>query len=319
LHEHTPHLWAGPSGSLLGVGPLALLVLHLAWRRRGDDHFPAPEERRGLTVGMLLPLIVVLLGEKWVSNELLDDAYAWIPVAAPGPFAADAIYRLWTGLALLGVGLIAIWIMRQIGHRLRTMLMGSRLVTAAGLLAAAAALPGLLALAIHLVVPGSELATAAPLSGTLLLAGGAQVVRATAEELYFRGLLQTGTARLLAQTPLGDGRAPRLAAIGLVSLAFTFEHLGGGDAELRQLAFVFGVSCALGALLAASRNLYLVAGAHALINLIVAQLLPLPVDADGEPLLPANVLAVLMLIVAFAGVAILHRRSETTQTGTEAE
>jgi membrane protease YdiL (CAAX protease family) len=313
LHEHTPRLWPGPLGSVLGLGALALLAVHLAWRRHGADHFPAPGERRGLTTAMLLPIVVVLLAEKWLSSELLGRAYGWIPLAVEDPAAADALYRLWTGMALLGFGLAAFWIMRQIGHRLRGMLTAERVRPALVLLAAAALVPGLLALTLHFLVPGSRLTSSVPVLSTLVLACGAQVVRAGAEELYFRGLLQTGTARLLAQTPLGDGRVPRLAAIGLVSLAFTLEHLGPQSftrSGLRELIFVFGISCALGALLAASRNLYLVAGAHVLINLIVARLLPLPVDAEGEPLLPANVLAVLVLIVAFVGVAILHRRAD---------
>lgn len=310
LNEHTPRLGESPFGSILLWGAVALLALHLVGRRRGEDHFPAPDDRRGMTVAMLLPVIVVLLGEKWVSAELLARAYGWIPAFASSPAQADAAYRLWTGLALLGFSLAAIWVLRQIAHRLRGMLMPEKLLPALWLLIASAAVPGALALALHAALPATRLAAAHPWSGTLLLAAAAQLVRGAAEELYFRGMLQTAAGRLLAQTPLGDGRVARLGAIGVVSLGFAIEHVNpavGAVPMAREIAFVFGVSCALGALLAASRNLYLVAGVHVLVNLVVARLVPLPVDLEGEPLLPANVLAVLVLIVAFVGVTIDHR------------
>lgn len=310
-HDQTPRLAGSPFGSLLGLGVLALLALHVVGRRRGADQLPAPDRRRGITLAMLLPLLVVLLGEKWVASELLASAYDWIPGATRDVAQADAAFRLWTALALLGCSLAGVWVMRQIGHRLRGVLAPEKVLPGLALLAAATAVPAVLLAALHLGLPGSQLVAARPWSATLALACAAQIVRGCAEELYFRGLLQTGAARLLAQTPLGDSRLSRLGAIALVSVGFTIEHFDPASADqtiLRQIVFVFGVSCALGTLLAASRNLYLVAGAHVAVNLAVGHLIPLPADRRGQPLIDGDVVAVLVLIGCFVGVTLAHRR-----------
>jgi membrane protease YdiL (CAAX protease family) len=146
---------------------------------------------------------------------------------------------------------------------------------------------------------------------TLALIGIAQVVRATAEEIFFRGLLQTALMRLLWQAGVPQGRVAAGIAVVVVSTGFALEHVDPGLAlgeQLGSLVWVFSMSVLLGVLLEASRNLYLVIAAHALVNLVLAGVVPMPLSPEGRLLIDPEAPALLALVFMFVGLVVSHRR-----------
>ncbi len=313
FNDHTPRLpfLPGPFASLLFWAALGLLALHLVERRRDRDLMPDIERGTGLTLAMVVPFLVVLFVEKWVTVELLDRAFAWIDVTFADDRAADAAYRLWTGLALAGVALALYRVPRQVARKFERRTDASRVIPALGIFAAATLAAGLLFVAIPIMAGVVNVAPpAAPGPGFTLMVA-AQVVRGAAEELYFRGLLQTVLLRLLWQTGIPQGRIASLIAISTVSLGFTIEHWDPSvpfAAARSELIWVFAISSILGLMLETSRNLYLTMLAHTQLNLIVAGLLPQPLSLEGAPLLQPVVPATVFLMLLFVGIVIAHRR-----------
>lgn len=310
FHHQTAHLFGGPFGSLLGIAFFAFLAMHLVQRRQDRDLFPHLERRRGLRPALTLPLLVVLLGEKWMSVELLESAYNWIDLAFRDPAMADAIYRLWTGMTLLGTALILLWVLRQCRHRITRLVTFERMKRALVLVPIALAGMGLLLLGLKALASQGQWSLAELPGKVFLAAWASQLVRAASEELFYRGLLQTSLIRLFTEAGMGEGRLPRLLAIGGISVGFSLEHYNPASSpaeNLGPLLFVFTMSCALGALLEVSRNLYLVIAAHAVLNLCLFGLLPLPISGSGVLLLkPALVGAIFMLFI-YTSVALRHR------------
>ena len=309
FHDHTPRLFTGPLGSLLAIGTFALLALHLVQRRDGRDLFPEAPAHRGLRPGLAIPLLAVLLSEKWISVDVLGSAYRWIDATFQDPEAADAMYRTWTALALLGVSFGALWVLRQSAHRLARLAEGRRLLFALSTAAGATLLTAAGLWALARFAGGNPAWQPAP--QPLLLIGGAQLFRAVAEEFFFRGVVQTGLVRLLAETGLGEGRLPRLLAIAAVSSGFALEHydpsLGPGT-NLRTLLYVFAMSSVFGAMLEVARNLYLPMAAHAVVNLLVSGVWPIPLAGDGTALVTPNFAATCWLVLVFGVIVIGHHR-----------
>ncbi len=311
FHDQTPRLFPGAFGSLLALGTFALLALHLLERREGRDLLGEAANPAGLRVEVAIPLLTVVLAEKWVSVDLLASAWQWIDHSLSDPRLADAVYRGWTALALLGVALASVWVLRQSRHRLLRTLEVPRFSRALLLTGAGFAITSAVAWTL-VIATGAWSAPYRGLPPSLLMAVAAsQTVRGAAEELFYRGVIQTGLVRLLAETGLGEGRTPRLLAIVTVSTGFAVEHYDPGmtpAANLRPLLFVLVLSATLGTLLEVSRNLYLVMALHVQINLLVAGLWPLPLGPEGQTLLPPGTLVALLLVVVFVGVVIRHRR-----------
>jgi membrane protease YdiL (CAAX protease family) len=312
FHAGTPR-WPGlpdAVSSLLFTAFFLLLLLELAGRRRGLDlwsELPRPDEP---TMAQLLPLVVVLLGEKWITSDLLTGAFDWIGPQSADPRLADALYRLWSGLGLLGAALALLPVLRQVYPRLAAFATPARLASALrlalaawGVTTAVVFITGLLA--------GARLGVPAAAPGVLAAAIAAQVVRGVAEEFFYRGMLQNALVRVLARLGLDEHRLGRLTAIAAISASFTLEHVDPSS-DLRRnlgaLSFVFAMSVMLGLLLEASRNLYLVMIAHIALNLVLANLLPTFVDATGRPVLPGAVSGAIFVFVLFAGVVAGHRR-----------
>ncbi|MDQ7006033.1 MAG: CPBP family intramembrane metalloprotease [Acidobacteriota bacterium] len=311
FHDQTPRLFPGAFGDILALGTFALLALHLLQRRDGRDLLGEAARPTGLRAEVAIPLLTVVLAEKWVSIDLLASAWNWIDSRLSDPRLADAAYRGWTALALMGVALAGTWVLRQSRHRLARTLEWNRLRRAVLLAGAGFAITATAAWALVLATG----AWSPPYRGLPLAVGLAvgvsQAVRGAAEEFFYRGLIQTGLVRLLAETGMGEGRMPRLLAILTVSTGFAVEHYDPGmtpAGNLRPLLFVLVLSATLGTLLEVSRNLYLVIALHVQINLLVAGLWPLPLGPEGQPLLPAGTLVALLLAVVFAGVVLRHRR-----------
>lgn len=308
LHDATPHLEVlGPFGSPLFLATAGLLALHLTHRRRGLDRVAVDGSGTGLSLAHVVPLLVAVFGEKWISIDVLDGAYDWIWQRVPDPAVADALYRAWTGLALLGTALALLPILRQVRPRIARYLAVARARRALLLGGVGAvATGGMLALLTGVAGAGWVYAPAA-----LGLPAAAQIVRGTVEELFYRGLLQTALVRLLAQAGLPDRRTPRLAGIAVVSVAFALEHFNPAlplGLAVRRVMFVVAMSVALGTLLEVSRNLYLAMAAHVALNLLVIGAIPLPAAADGLPLLPPDVAGLFFIVTLFFGVVFAHRQ-----------
>ena len=309
FHDHTPRLFGGPFGSLLALGTLALLALHLVQRRDDRDLFPEAPAHAGLRPGLVIPLLTVLLAEKWISVDLLGSAYGWIDAVFRDPRTADAMYRAWTALALIGVSFGAVWVLRQSAHRLARLAAGRRLLFALSTAGAATFVTAAGLWTLTRLAGGSPAWQTAP--EPLLLIGGAQLLRAVAEELFFRGVVQTGLIRLLAETGLEEGRLPRLLAIAAVSSGFALEHydpsLSPGT-NLRTLLYVFAMSTVFGTMLEVARNLYLPMAAHVVVNLLVSGVWPIPLAGDGAALVTPNFAATCWLVLVFGAIVIGHHR-----------
>ncbi len=299
----------GPFGGVLGWAFAAALAAHVAGRRRDADllhrNLPAPAARPpgALTASQALPLVVVVLGEKWLTTAVIG------PRLVRGTDAhGDALYRLESGLALLAAALVLLPVLRQSRARIASY-MGAARVRRAGVnvLLAFAVIGGTLALTALLPRAGWPLPAARP----PLLAAAAQAVLGVAEEFWFRGVVQTAFVWLLIESGLPDTRGPRLLGIAVVSIGFTLEHLDGSVAagtELRQLLFVFAMSCAFGVLLEVSRNLYLPAAGHVVMNLLLVGALPVPRTADGIAYVAPATAGALFVTLLLVGVVVAHHR-----------
>jgi hypothetical protein len=132
FHAGTPR-WPGlpdAFSSLLCTAFFALLLLDLANRRRGLDLWSDPPRPDEPTMAQLLPLVVVLLGEKWITSDLLAGAFDWIGPHSDDPRLADALFRLWSGFGLLGAALVLLPILRQVYPRLAIFVTRVRLAAA---------------------------------------------------------------------------------------------------------------------------------------------------------------------------------------------
>lgn len=313
FHAATPRVpWLPhPVDSLLFLAAALLAGLHLVQRRTGRDLWPESPSARGPGLAQAIPLLLVILGEKWLSNDVLGGAFGWIDRLADQPALADALFRLWTGLGLAGAGFLFLLVLRQIWPYLGRTVTLPRAWSAGAIVLAGGVLSGSLLLGLKAAVEGSRWVAALPLGAVWATAAGAQIVRGAAEELFYRGLLQTALLRLLVRSGVPEGRVVRLAAVLAVSCAFTLEHLDPREPWSRAwpaLLFVLGMSAVFGLLFEVSRNLYLAMGAHTGVNLIVAFLVPLPANGSGQLLLRPGVISVIFLLVLFAGVVAAHRR-----------
>jgi membrane protease YdiL (CAAX protease family) len=279
----------------------------VADRIRGRDVYPESAGRARLTLARSLPLLLAVVGEKWVSVELLERAYDWTGDYVSRPAMADALYRLWSGLALLAIGLALVIVFRQVRAQLARRTSARGLVSGVLLfLAAFGATGGLLIVTAMLAGPLHFGVRDLP-RNVLVMAACAQLVRGVAEELFYRGLVQTAFARAVEAIGIPPGRP---AAILAVSFGFTLEHFsaeGTFDDMFRSSLWVFAMSCALGVMLEVSRNLWLVMATHAGINLLLGFLVPMPVSLDFVPIVPPGVAVMWLLVLLFSGIALAYR------------
>jgi len=312
FHAGTPRWPLLPESisSLLFTAFALLLALHLRWRPRGLDLWSDPPRPSEPTLAQLLPIVVVLLGEKWITGDLLRGTYEWIWSSVAEPRLNDPLYRLWSGLGLLGAALVLLPVLRQIYSRLAVFTGAARLATAIRLGGIAWAVTTVFVLVSGKLAGGRlGLPAAGPL--VLAVAVSAQIVRGVAEEFFYRGMLQTALVRILVRAGLPERRLARLTAIGAISASFTLEHVDPAlsvQGNLRPLLFVFAMSAALGLLLEVSRNLYLVMLTHTALNLVLGHLLPTFIDVTGRPVLSSTASGAVFVFVVFTGIVISHRR-----------
>lgn len=311
---HGPEL-LGPAGSLLFWALIPLLAFHFISRRKNADLISLTEPGGGLSLPMVIPLMCVIWGEKWLTGDAFSAWLDRIDFSSFSPPVADALFRLITGLGLMLAAVALLPLLRQIAPRLRHIAGGARFGQALS-----ATLWGCGAVLL-LVLPASVLGSLHWGIGIKTAWGPAvlaQCVRAVAEELFYRGMLQTTLVWLLIEAGLPDRRSPRIIGITAVSLGFALEHLTPGLA-LRQnlsiLVFVLGMSAALGTLLETGRNLFLPILGHVAINLLLIGAWPQPLDATGVPAVSPAVAGVVFLVGMMFGIAWRHRRRRDSAAG----
>ena len=292
-------------GSLLFFGILVLLLVAAREWRQGA--VPG----RGIRLGSLMPILLMLMIEKWISLVSHGPVSSWLAsMGGSSPALADAQFRGFAGLELLLVCLLIGRFSTPTGRKTWRRARPSRLPVAAVqtlvvIVAAYALLGGVGRLL------GGELRLLWPrLEPLLFWVLGGQALLAFAEEVYFRGLLMSEMERLAPRLGIKSAMGRRWTALLTTSLLFALEHL---DVSLpwtelvRQTIFTVSLGTLFGLLIMASANLYLAGAMHAWINWLLLGATPRFVLPSGESVLPAGTYIGLTLILAFV-LAFLSRR-----------
>ena len=292
------------AGNLLFAGIFVLLLV--ASRERSAGAVPG----RGVRMGSLTPLLLMLLIEKWISLGFYEPLFGWISSEGIPEILSDARFAAFAGAALLLTCLLLARLStptrRKTWRRVRPQRLPLALLQVLTVAIGTYLVLGLLAAAM-----GYPLTLRWPTGGTLLywvIAGQALV--ALGEEVYYRGLVYCEIERLAPRLGLRKSTAKRWIAVGLTSMLFAMEHMDmtqPWEVVARQTIFIASLGALFALLVAVSANLYLAAGVHAWINWLLLGAAPHFADASGAPALPAGTYIGVTLILAFI-VAFAFRR-----------
>lgn len=291
-------------GNLLFAGIFILLLV--ASRERSAGAVPG----RGVRLGSLTPLLLMLLIEKWISLGFYEPLFAWISNVNTPELLADAHFRAFAGVALLATCVLLAQLSaptrRKTWRRVGPLRWPSAVLQVLLVAAGTYLILGALAAAL-----GYPLKLRWPAAGAMLywILGG-QALIALGEEVYYRGLLYCEVERLAPRMGLATAPARRWIAVGLTSMLFAMEHVDlSQDWEVvaRQGVFIASLGALFALLAAVSANLHLAAGIHAWINWLLLGAAPHFADASGAPALPAGTYIGVTLVLAFI-VAFLFRR-----------
>ena len=306
FHDRTP---VSPIVSpIIGSALFAAIFLLLLVTAR-ERRIPA-SGRSGILLGLITPLMLMLLIEKWFSLTLYPLAFFAFARRGLEPQLLDTVYRGFAGISLIFVCLIVGSLSGPTMHKVLRRSRPSRWPIAAfalvlvigGCYVVLGGLNWLLGGGLRLTVPRA--------SGMLFWILGGQAVLAFAEELYYRGILLSEVERLAPRLGLRRPEARRWCALILTSTLFGIEHLTLGPPwgrPLRELAFTISLGLMFGILVMASTNLHFVAGVHAWINWLLLGAAPYYADATGKPALPAGTYIGLTLLLAFV-LTVAFRR-----------
>jgi membrane protease YdiL (CAAX protease family) len=307
FHDRTPAspLASPVVGSLLfALIFVLLLVTAREWRK-------GAVAGRGVRLGSLTPLLLMLLIEKWFSITVYPAAFALYAGAGEPDRMLDARYRALAGLGLVLVCLLVGGLSRPARRTAWRRASPWRWPRAA--LASLAVVAGCyLLLGTLSAALGGGLELRVPQVSPLLawvLAG--QALLAFAEELYFRGLLLAETQRLAPRLGVRSPAGWRWFALSATALLFGLEHMSVGPpwaAVGREIVFTVSLGVLFGLLTLISANLHFAAAIHTWINWLLLGAIPYFVDAAGRPALPAGTYIGLTLILAFVLAFLLQRR-----------
>ncbi len=298
FHDRTPHSPYVPPivGSLLFAAVFLLLLVAAREYRIGA----APG--KGIRMGSLTPIMLMLLVEKWVSLGLYSPVFFFLaPRGTPAPMA-DAQYRAFAGAGLLLVCLLASTFSPPAARRTWRRLRPGRWlpgIGGAGLAVGAsyAILAGLSA------ALGGGFRLRWPAATPLLAwAAGGQTLLALGEEIYYRGLLLFEMQRLAPRLGARSPAARRWCALVPTALLFGMEHVTLGppwNVATREMVFALALGLLFGMLVLATANLPFAAAIHAFINWLVLGAAPRFDDLSGQTALPAGTYVGLVLALAF--------------------
>lgn len=313
-----------PVGSLLFFLIVILfLVFAKGWGRRQEIPY-AGEDLQRFNFLALLPLLIALMLEKWVSITIYGPLFNAINGSRLRTDLYNVLYLLESAAGLLVVSVALLPLFARLLPLLRKYLRPRRIPFAAvSILTALLILYGGL-WAFFRVVGGEGIHLRWLGFGrytTLVLL--AQGLIAFAEELYYRGILQSELSFLLPALGVTRQRTRLATAAGLISVAFALEHFGGVGAlgvDARRMVFTLTCSLLLGVLLILADNLWLCAGCHFVLDvLVLPSSRPSPsglqfVDGAGRTLLDPSlyvcVFFSLIFVAAYArtGIGIALRR-----------
>ena len=292
-------------GSLLVFCILFLLLVAARETRQGA--VPGP----GIRLGSLTPLLLMLLVEKWMSMVLYIPVFHVISSVRVSDDILDARFRAFAGAGLLVICLLLARFSEP--ARRRTWRASRPARWPMGLASAAAAVVGtyIMLMGIVTVSRGSlPLRWPEPSLLTVWILGG-QALRAFAEEVYYRGLLQSELARLAPRLGARGSMARRWLALLPTSIVFGMEHLTVGlpwHETARQMIFTVSLGLLLGILVMVTSNLVFAAGVHAWINWLLLGVAPRLVDSAGAAALPPGSYVAVALVLAFIITFLLERR-----------
>ena len=314
FHDLTPRApFLGPSvGSLLFACVLFLFLVAARERQVGA----APG--RGIRLGSLTPLLLMLLFEKWFSSSFYQPVFAWLAPRGLSPADADAWFRALCGAGLFGVVAVARRFSAPaaafVGTRLEMRRVpagvGSALAAIGGTYAVLAAISLAAGSGVHFVPPAVE--------GPVSVVVFGQAGLALAEEMYFRGLLLGELLRLCPRLGVSRGAASRWFVLTATSAMFAMEHLGGaaswGDG-VREFVFTMALGLLFGMLVLVTANLWFAAVLHAWINWLLLGATPRLAFGATDAALAPGVYIFLALIAAFVVAFLSSRRRAVRDAG----
>jgi membrane protease YdiL (CAAX protease family) len=307
FHDRTPHSPFVPAvvGSLL-FAAIFLLLLVTAWeRRRGGIG------GRGIRLGSLTPILLMLLFEKWISLSFYVPLFNWVASPTAAPKLLDAQFIAFAGVGLLLVCFLVCWFSaparRKSWRRSRPARWPAAAIATLLVVGCTYLLLGAAARAL-----GGNLELRWPEPNRLLFwVLGGQAVLAFAEEFYYRGLLMSEMERLAPRLGAVRPAARRWIALLATSALFGMEHLRLDPFSFeqvgRQMIFTISLGLLLGLLIMASRNLHFSAGIHAWINWLLLGAAPHFVDGTGQAALPAGTYIGLTMILAFVWAYVYQK------------
>jgi membrane protease YdiL (CAAX protease family) len=248
----------------------------------------------------------MLLLEKWISITLYPPISRLLISAGASDAEFDARFRALAGAGLLLACLLFLLFSKPTGRRVVDQLRPYR--WAVGVASALAAIGGAYAMLwVIAALLGAGLRFTMPgVTEVLPWVLGGQALRALAEEIYYRGLLQSEMERLAPRLGAARPTTRRCVALLPMSILFAMEHVStgvpGGDV-LRQAAFTVSLGLLLGILVMLTRNLVLAACVHTWINWLLLGAAPMLSDPAGTPAIPSGtyigVAVALIFVVAF--------------------
>ena len=305
FHDRTPT--APRVSPIVGSALFAAIVLLLLVTVR--ERTTRPQRGSGLRLGLVTPIMLLLLIEKWASLMLYPPLYEAVLPESLDPRWDDALFISFAGVALILLCLVTGWLslptLRKTWRRARP----ARWPAAA--LAGLAVVGGsYLALgALSLLLGGGLRLTLPRLTPLLISIVLGQAVLAFAEELYYRGLLLAEMERLAPRLGVRSAGLRRWVALLSTSLLFGLEHLDLGppwQRSWRELVFVISLGLLFGMLVIAGRNLHFAAAVHAWINWLLLGAAPHFVDRTGHAALPAGTYIGVALVLAFSLTYVLR-------------
>ncbi len=300
FHDGTPRSPYVPPvvGSLLFAGIFFLLLVAAREWRRGA--VPGP----GIRLGSVVPLMLMLLIEKWISLALYNPIFYWISDPSADDHLLDAEFRAFAGVGLLLVCILVGLLSAPTARKTWRRASPRRFLPAVVGVAAIITLTYLLLGGVSWALGGSMRLQWPVFNSLLVWVLVGQALIAFAEEVYYRGLLLSEVERLAPRLGVRSATPRRWVALLTTSLLFGMEHirLTTSLEELgRQFLFTMALGVLLGLLVMISANLHFSGGIHAWINWLLLGAAPRFVDASGEPALPAGTYIGVMLLVAFIG------------------
>jgi len=289
------------------VGSLSfacIVVLVLAgWRERRLGAVGG----RGVRLGSLTPLLLMLFVEKWAAQSLFPSLIERAMHGA-SPEGADARLRALSGVALLLVAFALSFLSAPARATLFRWIRPKRWTqAAAGVLLVGAATFGLL-FGLTFALGAVPRISLPHLDATWAWVFFGQGVRAFAEEVYFRGLLLAELLRLMPRLGLPQGPARRWVALAATALLFGLEHASMSGGAVRLAIFTVSLGLLFGLLVLVTANLPYAAGIHALVNWVLLGAVPRLSDGSGRPMPASGAWVGLLLAFAFVLAFVVYGR-----------